>query len=213
MEVRSRKNILYLLPVLFGFVATITFPDIAIALISYFYGPVSSLGEGLKGGLASFSELSIAFIAIVTFFVCWIFYRAFRMWKGKSYRTHFLKSFLISLSLPIAAYGYVIYDILKPINITTGMYLAVSRSDLIHLKRLMSIGGDPNSIFDHGNGYNYTMLMMASSNGDKEMVRELLRRGADRNVKDSSGKTALDIAREKNHSEVINLLEAVRYIN
>lgn len=38
------------------------------------------------------------------------------------------------------------------------------------------------------------LLMMASSEGDKPKIEELLRAGADYTVKDSDGKTALDKA-------------------
>lgn len=52
-----------------------------------------------------------------------------------------------------------------------------------------------------------TALIMAANRGKIITVKALLRLGADKSVKDFKGRTAYDIAIEKGHLEVANLLE------
>ena len=54
---------------------------------------------------------------------------------------------------------------------------------------------------------NLTLLMWAAAYGGESSVRLLLDEGADRNLKDARGKTALDMARESNHTGVVSLLQ------
>ena len=55
----------------------------------------------------------------------------------------------------------------------------------------------------------YTALMTLCENKrNTHYAEELLRYGADPTLKNISGKTALDIAREKNHTDMVNLLES-----
>ena len=53
---------------------------------------------------------------------------------------------------------------------------------------------------------NLTLLMWAAAYGRESTVRLLLTHGAARDLKDSRGKTALDLAREANHASVATLL-------
>jgi hypothetical protein len=53
-----------------------------------------------------------------------------------------------------------------------------------------------------------TALMLAAANDHTETVKLLLDRGADINVRDNEGKTALVWAREKGHPEIVQLIEA-----
>jgi len=50
-------------------------------------------------------------------------------------------------------------------------------------------------------------LMQAAYKGDVRLVKLFLEYGADPNLKDQQGKTALDMAKKKNHQEVIDLLQ------
>ena len=50
--------------------------------------------------------------------------------------------------------------------------------------------------------------MYAASTKDEESVKVLLNAGADVAVKNKEGKTALSLARENEHKEVVKLLEA-----
>jgi ankyrin repeat protein len=51
-----------------------------------------------------------------------------------------------------------------------------------------------------------TPLMVASSLGHLQIAQELLHAGADRSLKNKNGQTALDLAREHGHLEVVDLL-------
>ncbi|XP_061392972.1 G patch domain and ankyrin repeat-containing protein 1 homolog [Musca vetustissima] len=56
-------------------------------------------------------------------------------------------------------------------------------------------------------GYGWTALMMAACEGHEEAVRFLLQLGVDKNIKDKSGKTAMDLAKRKGHIHIQQLLE------
>ncbi|CAL7963858.1 hypothetical protein GAMM_60070 [Gammaproteobacteria bacterium] len=51
--------------------------------------------------------------------------------------------------------------------------------------------------------------MFAASNGNLEIVKALLDKGADRNLTTKLGNTALDIARSNNQLEIVKELEKV----
>ena len=52
-----------------------------------------------------------------------------------------------------------------------------------------------------------TLPMWATAYGGESSVRFRLAEGADSSLKDARGKTALDMAREGNHSGVVSLLQ------
>lgn len=52
----------------------------------------------------------------------------------------------------------------------------------------------------------WTPLMMAAAEGSLECAKVLLKAGANQSVKDTDGETALDFAKEKGHTELIELL-------
>ena len=54
----------------------------------------------------------------------------------------------------------------------------------------------------------FTALMMAAAEGETEVVRVLLLNGASVDVIDRDGDTAKKFAREKGHTEVLELLES-----
>lgn len=53
----------------------------------------------------------------------------------------------------------------------------------------------------------FTPLMTAAAEGLADVVRILLAAGADRDIKDEDGDTALSFARQNGHTEVVELLE------
>jgi ankyrin repeat protein len=58
--------------------------------------------------------------------------------------------------------------------------------------------------------HGWTPLHGAAHSGDRELVELLLARGADPDAKHQEGKTALDLARESGHAEVVAILERRR---
>jgi len=52
-----------------------------------------------------------------------------------------------------------------------------------------------------------TPLHFAARGGHVDVIRTLLAKGADANLKSKGGRTALDLAKEKNQTDVIELLQ------
>jgi uncharacterized protein len=55
---------------------------------------------------------------------------------------------------------------------------------------------------------NYTALQAAVAYGKTDLVNLLLANGGDPNLKDQSGKTCLDLARENNHADIVEVLKS-----
>lgn len=70
--------------------------------------------------------------------------------------------------------------------------------------KLIAATGDPDVLQKQG----YTALMIAASNGFVVAVEALLEAGADKTRKLPDGKTAADIARDRGHTELANLLSS-----
>lgn len=66
--------------------------------------------------------------------------------------------------------------------------------------------GNPNQLFDVGDGYYMSTLHLFASAGSKPGINLLLRIGADPNVKDSKGDTPLHSAVIKGRKEAVGLL-------
>lgn len=67
---------------------------------------------------------------------------------------------------------------------------------------LIAAGADPNAKQRHG----WTPLHGAAHSGDRAVVAALLAAGADRRLTNDEGRRAADIARERGHAEVADLL-------
>ena len=61
-------------------------------------------------------------------------------------------------------------------------------------------------LLDAGNEQGQTPLMLAATQGSRRIVRNLLLRGANSDLKDQSGNTALDLARARGHTVVVGML-------
>jgi ankyrin repeat protein len=72
---------------------------------------------------------------------------------------------------------------------------------------LLQRGADANV---QGTLEGFTPLMTAAAEGLVEVVRLLLAAGADRDLEDKDGDTALSFARQNGHAEVVALLESDR---
>lgn len=91
----------------------------------------------------------------------------------------------------------------------TGAIRAAHRGYAQIVDRLVVAGVDVN----HVNRLGWTALLEAVILGDgeeahREVVRRLLRAGADRSIRDPQGRTALDIAVAREHDEMVTLLES-----
>ena len=63
----------------------------------------------------------------------------------------------------------------------TALVLAVTRRKTRNLKKLIEAGADVNKIDKY---YEYTALMIAAASGYNDCIRELIREGADVNIKE-----------------------------
>lgn len=72
------------------------------------------------------------------------------------------------------------------------------------------IGLDTINKTDISNIWNRTALMEAAAGGYLNIVQYLLDKGANPSLKDREGKTALDLAQEKNYTKIVTLLSNVR---
>jgi len=75
------------------------------------------------------------------------------------------------------------------------------RTDVVRV--LLARGVDPNRVYAN----DLTALMWAAGYGRATTVKVLLEAGARADLRDNRGKTALDIAREQKHDEIVRLLE------
>jgi ankyrin repeat protein len=71
------------------------------------------------------------------------------------------------------------------------------------VKLLLSLGAAIDSVDDREN----TALMLAAKNGQTEVVRFLLSKGADKGLRDANGLTALEHAKGQGHQDIVQLLE------
>jgi len=79
------------------------------------------------------------------------------------------------------------------------------------VEHLLDCGVDIDGIPDNEDMYETerigTALHAAVTGGQKDVVIKLLGRGANKSLKDSKGQTAWDIAREKEFTDIMGLLE------
>ncbi|MGF2142914.1 ankyrin repeat domain-containing protein, partial [Vagococcus fluvialis] len=81
-----------------------------------------------------------------------------------------------------------------------------------HLDTVKLLLEDGTVDINHQNNYGYTALIeaIALTDGSKvyqDIVAELLKYGADKNLKDNYGKTAIDYARELGYGNILKMLE------
>ncbi|WP_342527326.1 ankyrin repeat domain-containing protein [Chryseomicrobium sp. FSL W7-1435] len=81
-----------------------------------------------------------------------------------------------------------------------------------HLENVKVLLQDGKADIDHQNNYGYTALIEAVALTDgsalyQEIVQELLKYSANKELRDNRGKTALDYAKEMGYTEMVQLLE------
>jgi uncharacterized protein len=82
------------------------------------------------------------------------------------------------------------------------LHSAAATSQLECARLLVEHGADVNARQSGG----YTPLHEAAGNGDLELARLLLDAGADRNARKDDGQTPADLARERGHDDVLDVL-------
>jgi ankyrin repeat protein len=108
------------------------------------------------------------------------------------------------------------YDITKhliekgaDVNYNYPLDKAVYHGNLIIAQLLIDSG---TKVDDLGPNMSGTALMTAVSHNKIEAVKLLLKNGADVNLRNKDGKTAIDIAREKGFNEILQVLKAANSI-
>ncbi len=81
--------------------------------------------------------------------------------------------------------------------------ISKNEEDYQIIEMFLSHGADPNQTPKSGT----TPLMQAAYKGNVKFVKLFLKYGADPNLEDKQGKTALNMAKNKNHQQVIDLLQ------
>ena len=71
----------------------------------------------------------------------------------------------------------------------------------------MPLKGDCATISEREAPRGMTDLMEAARKGDSQAIQTLLDNGANINTRDMNGMTALDLARDQQHGDVVTLLE------
>jgi ankyrin repeat protein len=88
-----------------------------------------------------------------------------------------------------------------------GWAVSANRPNLKLVKLLIDRGAEVNR---HDSLFKYTPLHHAAQDGNVELVQLLLAAKADPTAKESHGKTPLDLAKERKHSDVVKLLESAK---
>lgn len=97
----------------------------------------------------------------------------------------------------------------KNVNININIILtAVEQNDLIFLQNNLS-----KSHVNIVDNFGWTPLMSAAYSGNIEIIKFLLKLGANKSLQDKSGHTALDFAIKKNHPDIVTMLKESNFKN
>ena len=84
------------------------------------------------------------------------------------------------------------------------LHPGMQNQDLETLKALIEAGANLNQ---QSRSVQFTPIMVAAYNGYADIVQFLKNQGADLSLKDADGDTALELAKARNHEEVIKILK------
>jgi ankyrin repeat protein len=145
------------------------------------------------GGFILVGLLGIAFALFTTLAV------AVRLKYGKhSKPILFCAGACLFLFLPAAAWVVYIYGLNEPLAIAAG------EGNTSRVQLLLRFGASPNA---EGVDGTTTALIAAAQGGHAEIVKVLLERGADANLKDDEDRTALDRAREGGYTAIVQMIQ------
>lgn len=190
-------------PYLLGFLLVISFPLGGTEMISFFYGEI---GRGSSLQETSNAYVYDAFEILLVIYLLSVLIVSILYFRKRSIKISLKKQILACLILPVLGYTYVLTQIRNENNLSVGLYLAVFRSDLVHLERLLAIGANPNTVALENNPREYTPLMIAFGNNNVETAKKLLASGAKIDATNKDGKTAEDIAKDRESADVLKLL-------
>lgn len=204
------KLVKFIFPLLVAFILVLTFYDVALNIIDFFYGPSpierSKLAPSTAGPRV---EVEISYFLSLLVLLAFIIYRVWVFFRRSPQKLWSWKVFGAALLIPSVCYGILFVSLFSHKSRAAGIYLATMNSDPIRIKRLSYLGADPNTVLLEGrnkvNGY--TPLIIATMKNDKETVKVLLDIGANKLARDSKGRIALDIARKRQYLNIIALLE------
>uniref|UniRef100_A0A0M3JB94 ANK_REP_REGION domain-containing protein n=1 Tax=Anisakis simplex TaxID=6269 RepID=A0A0M3JB94_ANISI len=92
-------------------------------------------------------------------------------------------------------------DIHSTFHKTTALHTAIKNNQGVAAEFLLLNGSKVNSLDDSMN----SPLHIASANAHTLIVCQLMKRGADQHLKNSNGETALDLAVEGKHADIVTL--------
>ena len=95
------------------------------------------------------------------------------------------------------------YELSSDVN---PLCLAISKGDIEKVKQIIAYGIDVNDTTNRG----MTPLMYAAIYNQSEIAKLLLEKGANLNLKDKSGSTALDHAKTSGSNEVMEILKPTK---
>lgn len=199
---------IYLLPIIVSFILIIFFPHISYEILYYFFGIAlkSDANNVLILSSETMTWLDIVYYFLCSFFLLVILFHSFLYFKNKTNK--FNKAAFIYLLIPVILYGWVLGKSFNSNMLAVSMTLLAYKNDLKRVPRLSYLGANPN-ILAKTEQEKYPMqypLTMAAGMGHKDMVLLLLSLGADPLLKNSEGKTSIDIAVERNQNEIKDIL-------
>ena len=86
------------------------------------------------------------------------------------------------------------------------LFYAVEKGNMVYAQRLLNMNIDPNLKGPHG----YTPLMYAAARGHAGLTELFLRNGANANVMNAEGDSAVDLALRMGHAPVADILKQAR---
>lgn len=149
----------------------------------------------------------LLFGATVVFaiFVALLYKRRPRDGREIDYGTRLLRRVVLTVFVGLLAMllllGFTLY---KVHLLDEPVASAAASGDLAEVQRLLDRGA---SVDAYCIDYQFPALVGAAARGHVEVVELLLRRGANPSLRNSDGRSALRLARENGHKEVLELLE------